>query len=1068
MHATGILRQTAALVRQVTTGNPALLFSKTGKTDPNRIYSKVNEDDNEEGAIESDGANEEMDSNDENEACKWEYRDTEPQSDADDYEEWEAVVVSATMQGGPAKGIKVHQSSESYIKRWRKPVNRDKKGLDHAKLNPRKQDKKYSHARKHNLKRSTFLRLQPKVVLKIMDYLPIQECLSLTALCTTTYENFGPGGRHSVAMWQGMLMRMGWVRYIEAIGGRPRRLRWIIPRTMGQLLYQHLEITDESILTDMLSTHSYEIFASIHEVLIGDYVDLGLTNNPIPSIYLTCNTKTAAMLENAESSPKQPSSTGYAHQGKFCLRDPADMAVRLDQLLWFSKGNFLPNSEVINRRLFALVRRFETHYTTLFERTYDAKDSKSTKEICRVLQNLREGRCCIQYLLSVNPLVSSNYLDTTDYQEIISLAKCAKDVESFEEFVSLLSRQLESNSVIFGTYLPSPRLPAGAMCALLDIVFKPSGIVYQAFRNLFYHLQVSLEQPIKAHSRADSVIESSQTISRKVAPADHDAVYIGTIYSTIKSILAEAEAWAVMKPISIPLSVSKHHIFSIYEAVICDYTSAEISKLRDLYGRELDRWALKLQHVEELFSEPQASHSSRATKDTDTHHGGYYKNRMINFQKHIKDMENYKYNVLDVFKNQIGITLDIKALERLTDSSRVMTSKIIGEIIANVDPSQNSDDSKPATPGFDSLGDVLVRCPISVDLCLNMLIPNRDSVSRISVFANAPPSLKLRHIARESIEEVFSDFLRAIGQRHIRPSFERVIPKLQELESSVETFVNKWYSSSNTESQNEADREANILARAEMEKELHIKCVNAQLRFFELVHMADLVTQMIEIYYKKEMAPFIQETDFLNICNQEKRALERMLDDNVALGMDCIIEIIIRRIQQVLKSEQAEYDYNPSDSASLQLKPTLACVHAIQLLTESTEVVQAMTTNKQIRDVYLGEVGLRLYTTLVDHIKRFKINEPGGFQLIADLNLFYDWAEKHLEDTENLVYFLALKDLANCFILAPKDLKPFLRDQYTRRKFDSLMRLEEVYDIVACRADYSRIRTTIEGHCEFM
>ncbi|KAI8323010.1 hypothetical protein GQ54DRAFT_259034 [Martensiomyces pterosporus] len=255
--------------------------------------------------------------------------------------------------------------------------------------------------------------------------------------------------------------------------------------------------------------------------------------------------------------------------------------------------------------------------------------------------------------------------------------------------------------------------------------------------------------------------------------------------------------------------------------------------------------------------------------------------------------------------------------------------------------------------------------------------------------------------------------------------------------------------------------------RIQAEKELREKFTSVELRFFELIHLCDLAVQMLEIYYKKDMCMFIVETDFLNTCNQEKKALEHAIDDNVAVGMDCVIEIILRQTQHILDTEQQPSDYHPDSNVSLTLTPTLACTRAAQFLSESTEVIRCMTTQKQMREVFLGEIGARLFNVLLDHIKRFQITEPGGFQLIADLNLYYDWAESNV-DPETLRFFTALKDLANCFILAPRDLRGFLRDQYSRRTFDGVMRSEEVYDVVACRADYRQIRTQVEGHCDFM
>lgn len=67
--------------------------------------------------------------------------------------------------------------------------------------------------------------------------------------------------------------------------------------------------------------------------------------------------------------------------------------------------------------------------------------------------------------------------------------------------------------------------------------------------------------------------------------------------------------------------------------------------------------------------------------------------------------------------------------------------------------------------------------------------------------------------------------------------------------------------------------------------------VGPLLNFFELVHVADLVQQMVHIYYKQEMVRFVDEHDFLNGCNSEKKAFERNLDDSVACGLDQSINV---------------------------------------------------------------------------------------------------------------------------------------------------------------------------------
>lgn len=298
----------------------------------------------------------------------------------------------------------------------------------------------------------------------------------------------------------------------------------------------------------------------------------------------------------------------------------------------------------------------------------------------------------------------------------------------------------------------------------------------------------------------------------------------------------------------------------------------------------------------------------------------------------------------------------------------------------------------------------------------------------------------------------------------------RIVAELRELEHAAMVAIGPQEQPNRGDGAGDHASAAHVVysaQRAQAEQELRERFTSAELRFFELIHLSDLAVQMLEIYHKRDMCGFIDEADFLNICNQEKKALERTVDDSVADGMDCVIEIMLRQAQHILETEQRDSDYHPASNVSLTLTPTLACARAVQLLGESSAALQSMAGQKQMREVFLGEVGVRLFNVLLENIRRFRITEPGGFQLIADLNLYYEWAES-VVDADTLRYFAALKDLANCFILAPRDLRGFLQEQYSRRTFDGVMRSEEVYDVVACRADYREIRSQVEGHCDFM
>ncbi|KAJ2781569.1 F-box protein: endocytic membrane traffic, recycling ReCYcling 1 [Coemansia javaensis] len=474
-------------------------------------------------------------------------------------------------------------------------------------------------------------------------------------------------------------------------------------------------------------------------------------------------------------------------------------------------------------------------------------------------------------------------------------------------------------------------------------------------------------------------------VHRACDRARPDSAFLPTVAAVAAQLLAAADEWARLD--AVPRARGRRCVFGALAAVAPEYVARELRAVEARYAAAVAQWAAK-------DAAPDPREATRA-----------------DFARNQQQMDEYRARVLNV----LSARLDSPAADG-ADTTTAPHRTVVGDVMS---------------------------ASISVDLCLNMLLSNRDTVARLAVFAAAPPDMRQRTLALDAIESVFCAFLKSAGN-HIRPALSRAIAELRELEHS-----------------------ASETQRAAPSGDSAQRFAGVWQRFFEVVHLGDLVVQLAEVYHRRELTVFIDEHDFLNAANQERRAFERAVDDGVAVGMDCVIEVILRQTQHILEAAQQPADYHPDTSSSLMLHPTIACTAAVQFLGECAVALRSFSTHKQVRDVVMAEIASRLFHLLLDHIKTFRITEPGGFQLIADLNLYYDWAQANV-DPDALRFFAALKDLANCFILAPRDLRAFLRDHYSRRTFDGIMRSEEVYDVVACRADYRDIRTHVEGHCEFM
>lgn len=68
------------------------------------------------------------------------------------------------------------------------------------------------------------------------------------------------------------------------------------------------------------------------------------------------------------------------------------------------------------------------------------------------------------------------------------------------------------------------------------------------------------------------------------------------------------------------------------------------------------------------------------------------------------------------------------------------------------------------------------------------------------------------------------------------------------------------------------------------------------LQFFELVHVGDTIQSMVQVYFDKELATYVDKTDFLNAVMREKKRFEGILDDAVAGGLNAGIEVLMNQV----------------------------------------------------------------------------------------------------------------------------------------------------------------------------
>lgn len=172
-------------------------------------------------------------------------------------------------------------------------------------------------------------------------------------------------------------------------------------------------------------------------------------------------------------------------------------------------------------------------------------------------------------------------------------------------------------------------------------------------------------------------------------------------------------------------------------------------------------------------------------------------------------------------------------------------------------------------------------------------------------------------------------------------------------------------------------------------------------QFFELVHIGDTIAQMVQVYYDRELASYVDRNDFLSPVVREKKKFDNTLDESVAAGLNAGVHILMSQAEFTLNTMQDPRDFTPDEgddagsngtgasgsrrgsapamqrvsssssgtsasgrrrsSAVLNMEgPTQAAQAVVECLKSHCDMLRG-STDKAILEVFHQEVGLRLH-----------------------------------------------------------------------------------------------------------
>ncbi|RHZ82849.1 hypothetical protein Glove_103g57 [Diversispora epigaea] len=448
-------------------------------------------------------------------------------------------------------------------------------------------------------------------------------------------------------------------------------------------------------------------------------------------------------------------------------------------------------------------------------------------------------------------------------------------------------------------------------------------------------------------------------------------------------------------------------LYLMFEPLMDQYLSEEFITVKTLSEEEVDKWNRKLVDKTTLEQQSFLNNSNREV---------YKRNYLSSFRKILKLSTPRSLSISNNLPSDKDKRNSVTSFQSTTTSPTTSFSSSFHR------KNNSSVDTQISVSSWNAKSDRLQQL-LSLETALQMIHINKDSIRRIGIFVGYPDKMGYKII--ETIENVFILLLRTLGTKHIKPGFDTAIQHLGDHKSDSETSS---------------------------------RSLTPFVEFFELVHIADLIQQMLQVYYDEEMNRFIDKTDFMNICNKEKKAFEKILDESVASGLNKGIQVLIDHVEYILATVQKPEDFRPPIDVPLDLKPTKACVEAVECLSTHVKLV-VDCSDKQTLDVFFQEIGLRLFGVLSKHLKKFIVSTPGGFQIISDLNHYCSFITT-LWQPAITPHFIALKELGNIYIISSaRDIGLFVRES---DRFNGIFYAEDVYEFCQKREDWMTIKKSVE------
>lgn len=681
------------------------------------------------------------------------------------------------------------------------------------------------------------------------------------------------------------------------------------------------------------------------------------------------------------------------------FRDPEHQAQMLSQLRVFARGDTTQGWQRREEKLESMIAVFENAVLREFEQGYDANDTDGRmKKYAHVLVTLNGGAAGIDQFIHNNRLMleKEKLGNPQDAIQELAAGRLGLCLAASHDFFHALSQAVNAQSVVIDSVFPSS---VDVLVPFLDRISED--VISDYITPLFDEAHnYNVEAYLKVVA---GVYEQSLRFTASLTPAKGSQKDFSNRVADI---------------------VNRN-----FEPHIDLYLQEELDYFRQKSTAEVDEWDKK-------FSEQEASTESFLMSNV---------NRQAVKQDFLTSFKKVLMTPITAIPFSKSTTVEATpssdqtlAIEATT-TDRTTTPRPVEAPTTELAAKAAIMNSK--LEGIGSL--------FSIEVALSLIHLAKASLERAALFARLGGQSGAE--AKEQCEAIFVHLLSTLGQRHIKPGFDRAVTHLSQY------------------SAREASSHASQAGAG----------VRPLVTFLELVNVGDLIQQMVDVFYAQELvAPRLTDRDdFLAPPAKEKRRFEQLLDERVAAGLNGGIDVLIDEVEWVCATTQAAADYNPeaaaatatatSGTTSSPALPTLPEIgetptaqRVVALVSTHTSMLTG-STDRHVLDVFTQEVGLRLFAALCKHVKRQRVSALGALRLIADCNAYFGYAQA-LRNKELLRYFAALRELVQLFLVDGSEAKEIAAIVADADRYRGIFRAEEVYEFAQRRADWYAIRRDVE------